>query len=155
MKRRRILVISPHPDDESIGCGGTVRKHVTDGDEVHVVFLTSGEKGGHGRAEDRTLALREREGAAAQQILGVRSIEFYREPDARLRVRPAAVKRLAEKLRRWRPHVVYVPHDREMHADHRAAVRLVRAALKGVARPPLVLMYEVWTPLQRMDEIVD
>src|SRR5687768_14495727 len=156
--RRRVLVISPHPDDESIGCGGTVRKHVTDGDEVHVVFLTSGEKGGHGRAEARTLALREREGAAAQQILGVRHIEFYREPDAALRVRPAAVKRLADKLRGWQPHVVYVPHDREMHADHRAAVRLLRAAMKGAApngaasngatRPPLVLMYEVWTPLQ-------
>ena len=153
--KRRVLVISPHPDDESIGCGGTVRKHVTDGDEVHVVFLTSGEKGGHGRAERQTLALRERESAAAQEVLGVQQIEFYREPDARLRVRAAAVKRLADKLRRWRPQVVYVPHDREMHADHRAAVRLVRAALKGIARPPLVLMYEVWTPLQRMDEIID
>ena len=42
----RILVISPHPDDESIGCGGTLRKHITEGDSVWVIFLTSGESSG-------------------------------------------------------------------------------------------------------------
>ena len=44
----RIMVISPHPDDESIGCGGTISKHVAEGDVVQVELLTSGEKGGHG-----------------------------------------------------------------------------------------------------------
>ena len=155
---KRALVISPHPDDEAIGCGGTVRKHVLDGDEVHVIFLTSGEKGGHGRDELRTGMLRERESEAAKKILGVHDIEFYREPDGAVRVRRALVERLAAKLRGWRPHVVYVPHEREMHADHRAAWRLVRAALRatqnGVAAP-VVRMYEVWTPLARMDDIVD
>jgi N-acetylglucosamine malate deacetylase 1 len=154
---RRILVISPHPDDESIGCGGTIRKHVVEGDAVHVVFLTSGEKGGHGRDEKATIKIRERESAAAQRILGIEAIEFYREPDAALRVRTPAVKRIGEHLRRRRPDVVYVPHGREMHADHRAAVRIVRAALDRVANRyrPTVLMYEIWTPLQRMDRIVD
>ena len=42
---RRVLVISPHPDDDVIGCGGTLRRHVLDGDEVRVIYLTSGERG--------------------------------------------------------------------------------------------------------------
>ena len=46
-----ILVIRPHPDDETIGCGGALCWHLTEGDAVRVVFLTSGEKGGHGRPE--------------------------------------------------------------------------------------------------------
>ena len=57
----RILVLAPHPDDESIGCGGTLCRHVQQGDEVHVVFLTSGEKGGHGRSEAATIQVREAE----------------------------------------------------------------------------------------------
>jgi LmbE family N-acetylglucosaminyl deacetylase len=153
---KRVLVISPHPDDESIGCGGTIRRHVVNGDQVHVVFLTSGEKGGHGRIESETIKLRERESAAAQRILGVQQIEFYREPDGALRSRPALIKRLVDTLRTWRPNIIYVPHQDEAHSDHRAAARLVLAAIKKVPRPrPAVLMYEVWTPLRRMDEIVD
>jgi LmbE family N-acetylglucosaminyl deacetylase len=41
-----ILIISPHPEDAALGCGGAICKHVADGDNVIIVFLTSGEKGG-------------------------------------------------------------------------------------------------------------
>jgi LmbE family N-acetylglucosaminyl deacetylase len=157
---KRVLVISPHPDDEAIGCGGTLRGHVLRGDSVHVIFVTSGEKGGHGRSPEETIPIREGESERARQILGVERIEFWRERDGRIQVRPPIVHRLATKLRKWSPDVVYVPHDREMHADHRAAARLVRAAfgvLAGNGQPihADVLMYEVWTPLTRMDEIID
>src|SRR5262249_18052193 len=74
---RRILVISPHPDDESIGCGGALRKHALRGDEVRVVFLTSGEKGGHGRPLEETARARELEAATAAAILGLAGIEFW------------------------------------------------------------------------------
>jgi len=47
----RVMVISPHPDDESIGCGGTICRHVAAGDPVYIELLTSGEKGGHGLSE--------------------------------------------------------------------------------------------------------
>jgi len=50
----RVLVLSPHPDDESIGCGGTLNKHVESGDDIFVLFLTSGEKGGHCVSEVET-----------------------------------------------------------------------------------------------------
>ena len=155
---KRVLVITPHPDDESIGCGGTLRKHVTEGDAVHVVFLTSGEQGGHGRSVQETVRVREQEARRAARILGIEHVEFHHEPDGALRAGRKTVERLREKLRAWKPDVIYVPHDREMHPDHRAAVRIVRRALNGRDAPearPQVLMFEVWTPLQRSDEIVD
>jgi LmbE family N-acetylglucosaminyl deacetylase len=153
---KRILVISPHPDDEAIGCGGTIRKHIVDGDDVQVVFLTSGESGGHGRNEAQTIRVRERESRAARRILGIRQIHFFREPDGKLRCTPALLHRMLKLIRQVRPAVVYVPHENEMHPDHRAAARVIRSAVKRVPRRrPDVLTYEVWTPLRQMDQIVD
>lgn len=121
-----------------------------------MVFLTSGEKGGHGRSPEKTRRLREREACRAAKILGTRPPDFWGEPDGALRPTPALIHRLCDTLREWKPEMVYLPHDREMHPDHRATVRLLRAALAGRQRPKLTIrMFEVWTPIQRLDEIVD
>lgn len=152
----RVLVLSPHPDDEAIGCGGTIRRHVVAGAEVRIVFLTSGERGGHGRSSEDTLRMREEEARAAGRILGVAEVDFWREPDGALAPTARVVDRLRDLLEGWRPDVLYATHDGEMHPDHRATVAIVRAAMGSPpASSPRVLLYEVWTPLQRMDEIVD
>jgi N-acetylglucosamine malate deacetylase 1 len=155
---RSVLVISPHPDDESIGCGGILRRHVLDGDKVHVVFLTSGEKGGHGRAPAETIEIRQQEAREAAKILEIEHIEFWHEPDGNVQVTPELVNRLNEKLQALRPAVLYVPHPNEMHADHVAAAELVCQAKSQLPRSvpkPDVLMFEIWTPLQVMDHIED
>jgi N-acetylglucosamine malate deacetylase 1 len=153
----RVLVISPHPDDDAIGCGGTLRRHVLDGDQVRVIYLTSGEEGGHGRPPDETAHLREDEARTAAQILGLHEVEFWRLPDGACRVTKDVVDRLQAVIVDWQPDRIYVPHEQEMHPDHRAAARLVRRSLAGLRQSelPVVAMYEVWTPLQEMDEIVD
>lgn len=154
----RVLVISPHPDDEAIGCGGTLRMHIVRGDEVRVVFLTSGEKGGHGRPPEETARVREREARAAADIIGISEIDFWRQPDGAVRTTPEISSRMQLLLATYGPDVVYVPHDREAHPDHRAAVELLRAGLAApgasAARPD-VLMFEVWTPLESFDHVED
>ena len=149
----RVLVVAPHPDDEAVGCGGTLAVHALDGDDVRAIFLTSGEGGGHGRPPSETAAVREREAKDAAAVLGLSSIEFWGEPDGRLRANASVVGRLRELLGDWRPQVVYVTHDAEMHRDHRAAARIVNAAARN--RAVLVRQFEVWTPLATMDHIVD
>jgi N-acetylglucosamine malate deacetylase 1 len=154
----RVLVLSPHPDDESIGCGGTLRDHVMRGDRVEVIFLTSGERGVRGRPPEEVARVREREAAAAAAILGLAQIEFWREPDGLLRGRRRLVERLRSTLAAFRPEVLYVPHLRDMHPDHRAMARLARGALADAQTdvPPVeARMFEVWTPLQRIDWVVD
>lgn len=154
----RILVISPHPDDEAIGCGGTLRSHVIQGDEIHVIFLTSGEKGGHGKPEDETAKKREREATEAASILGFDFFEFWRIPDGRCRANLKVVKRVQSKIKDWMPKIIYVTHSREMLPDHRAAARIVRGALFGAdffSVKPIIRMFEVWTPIQQIDDIVD
>jgi len=154
----RILVISPHPDDDAVGCGGTLRKHIVEGDSVRVIFLTSGEKGGHGRPPEETGPLREQEARAAAQILGINRVEFWRQPDGELSIDRQLVDKLHMVIQEWQPDRIYVTHDKEMHTDHLEAAQLVRRTLSGSYTSdamPLVYMFEVWTPLQEMDEIVD
>jgi LmbE family N-acetylglucosaminyl deacetylase len=153
-----ILVISPHPDDEAIGCGGTLRGHVTQGDVVQVIYLTSGENGGHGRTSEETLGMREREAAESAGIIGVAKLDFWRESDGSLSATRELVNRLRVAIKEWKPEMIYVTHFGEMHSDHRAAARLVRRAVFGtqaLSVRPVVRMFEVWTPLQKIDEIVD
>ena len=154
----RVLVISPHPDDEAVGCGGTLRGHVVQGDVVHSIFLTSGEHGGHGRPPEETARIREREAEEAGEILGLSRLDFWRQPDGALWATRRLTNRLRTAIEEWEPQILYVTHPGEMHPDHRAAARIVRQALRDSESPawkPLVRMYEVWTPMQEMDEIVD
>lgn len=152
----RVLVISPHPDDESIGCGGTLRRHVESGDAVQAVFLTSGEKGGHGRSEQETIAIREQEARAAAEVLGLEDTHFFRLPDGSVRCTQNAISQLRDFVVHWAPQVVYVPHADEMHIDHRASFRLLKHVYRGwTGERPRIFLYEIWTPVQHMDEIID
>ena len=154
---KRIMVISPHPDDESIGCGGAICGHVAAGDTVYLELLTSGEKGGHGLGEHETAQKREAEASTAAKILGIAHIEFYRRNDGSLSANTELATLLASRLEASKPHLVYIPHPREQHPDHQPLAKLLRRALRRLrnADPPRVLAYEIWTPLQQLDEIVD
>lgn len=152
----KVLVISPHPDDESIGCGGTLCRHAAAGDEIRVIFLSSGERGSRVMSWAETAAAREREAAAAAQVLGIQKIEFWRGPDCALRCTTALVDRLSAALRDYAPDFIYSTHGSESHTDHRVAARLVLRALKQAGLPRRRLrLFEVWTPLQRYDVLED
>ena len=83
---RRVLVFSPHPDDETVGCGGSLALHVRAGDPVKVIFLTNGARGDFSGKTNREeyIALRRKEAMKASQILGIKDIAFrlFRPPAA-------------------------------------------------------------------------
>jgi LmbE family N-acetylglucosaminyl deacetylase len=154
----KVLVISPHPDDEAIGCGGAIIKHTEEGDTVHVIFLTSGEKGGHGRSKEETRKIREDEAKEAAIILKTSKTEFWREPDGMFVVTKKNIEQLTNKLIEFKCDIIYAPHPNEAHPDHIAAALLVKKVLNGLndeIKKPSVLMFEVWTPIQKMDHILD
>ena len=71
-----VLIVAPHPDDEAIGCGGTICLHRQRGDRVHAVFLTSGERGLTGAAPEAARAIRESEARAAAGVLSLDRLDF-------------------------------------------------------------------------------
>jgi LmbE family N-acetylglucosaminyl deacetylase len=150
-----ILVIAPHPDDESIGCGGAIALHQEGGARVRVVFLTSGERGIEGNDPEAARALREDEALAALHVLGIQEQDFLRLPDLGLAESVAVgAPLLAEILRSDQPDVIYLPHPDEAHPDHAAALSLLQASRQqapGARHVPELRAYEVWTPMTRYD----
>jgi LmbE family N-acetylglucosaminyl deacetylase len=136
---KRIIVFAPHPDDESIGCGGSIVKHARNGSGVTVVFFTSGK-------ESREVEARE-----AANILGVSSIEFLRFEDGFLSYSREAAEKVARIFGEVKPDLVYMPHEFEGDLDHLNAFTIVSEVLKKFycSIRLTVLCYEVWTPIQK------
>jgi LmbE family N-acetylglucosaminyl deacetylase len=151
-----VLVVAPHPDDESIGCGGTLRLHVERGDRVDVVFLTSGELGLEELEPDAARKVREDEAEQAAARLGLTRLEFLRHPDwflgDALDAACTDVLRLVEELA---PDRVLSPHALEAHPDHAATARIVDQVARRTECAFERVEYEVWTPMPEFDDVED
>jgi LmbE family N-acetylglucosaminyl deacetylase len=146
-----VLVVAPHPDDETLGCGGALLAHVAAGDRVSAVFLTSGEQGLATYPVDEARRVREQEATKAAAVLGLSGVEFLRLPDGSLADDMDAVAR-GVQAHLEDVDLVYAPHPGDDHADHRAAAGAV-ARVEGTRVE--VLGYELWTPIALPDRIVD
>src|SRR6185437_5831894 len=152
-----VLVIAPHPDDESIGCGGALCLHARRQDRISVVYLSSGELGLKHLPATRARLIREREAEKAAKTLGVTNQFFLRLPDWFVGDNVGrATKKLTTILKRTTPDLIYLPHAAEWHPDHKACLPIARAALRksGIATPAL-RAYEVWTPLAEWNHVED
>ena len=104
----RVLVVTPHPDDAEIWCGGTVAKWVKEGAEVHYVLCTDGSKGTDrpGVTSEQLGATREQEQVQAAWLLGVEDVVMLHHPDGELEDTPEFRKQIVRQIRRVQPQVV-------------------------------------------------
>lgn len=158
-----VLVLSPHPDDEAIGCAGAVLQHVAAGVAVHVVQVSDGRWGdarlhapgldaaARAALQAELVAVRREEARRWADGAGVAGLHFLDLPDGAVGPLPSGVEALAALLQRLRPRVVYLPFLTDLLEDHWQTNRLfqaaVRAAPPAAADEPLVRGYEVWSPL--------
>ncbi|NLF01949.1 MAG: hypothetical protein GX601_13330 [Anaerolineales bacterium] len=142
---QRVLVLSPHPDDETIGVGGTLLKHHQAGCQVTVAVLTDGAAGALGRQRIEVTSRRQAEARAAAQVLGVDRLIFEDVPDAGLAdMDPARLRALLEETA---PDLVYLPFFLDNHPDHRALTPLLARALRGASLDFACCAYETWSPV--------
>ena len=153
-----VLVVAPHMDDETIGCGGTILRHRRAGAPVTIVYMTDGARGNPQMQRDEALIeIRKAEARRAAEILGGCELVFLDLPERELTSDAATATLLAEQVERIRPAVVYVPWSLDGHPDHIATCHATSRALMGVyttrngdtspAPAPRVREYEVWSPL--------
>jgi LmbE family N-acetylglucosaminyl deacetylase len=136
------MCVLAHPDDESLGTGGTLAKYAAEGVETYLITATRGERGRFGDSGERPAPevvgrTREAELRAAARELGVREVVVLGYPDGALDSADpvAALDGIARHLRRIQPHVVvtFGPDGAYGHPDHIAISQLTTAAIVRAA----------------------
>ena len=155
---RRVLVIAPHPDDETLGCGGTIALLADKGAAVTVLTASDGEATmGSRLSEEETGRTRRAEAERATGLLGADS-RFLALPDGKLADHLDELSTgFATAIAELEPEAVLAPWLLDGTSDHRATSEALRRALGGGDGTPEVWGYEVWTALvpNRIVEITD
>ena len=144
----RIVVISPHFDDDIIGCGGTLRKHILAREKVSVIYLTDGREGDPSMSDKIEVEkLRKNEAKLATKTVGITDIIFLDQPETRLRTTNSLLKQLTDILIELKPDLLYIPSFLENNIDHFEANRILLNLSNKSAFDMTVAAYEVWTPI--------
>jgi LmbE family N-acetylglucosaminyl deacetylase len=156
MRTLRLMAVLAHPDDESLGIGGTLAKYASEGVEVFLLSATRGD-GGRYRTfrpgdpqhpgADALGAIRERELCAAASVLGVKDVAFLEYRDQQLdRAKPSEViAEIVRHLRRVQPDVIitFGPDGAYGHPDHIAISQFATAAIVAAAEPAISKLYYI------------
>jgi LmbE family N-acetylglucosaminyl deacetylase len=141
---KKILVIAPHPDDETLGCGGTLLRHISEGDEVYwLICTTITEQQGFSaeKIEERKNEIEKvaRDfGFTGYRQLNFKTTELDQVP------RNELISSISEYVNKIKPHTVYLPYRNDVHSDHAQVFDASVACTKSFRYPYIkkVCVYE-------------
>lgn len=141
-----ILAISPHPDDETLGCGGTLLRHRDEGDEINWLLVTTV----HPSDEDgrETIAQNDKVNAKVAADYGFASLIKLGFRPAQLDVVPMTelIEAIGGAIKRIKPDTLYVPFPGDAHSDHRCVFDAVAACCKWFRYPSVRRVYACEIP---------
>lgn len=132
---KKILCVSVHPDDETLGCGGTLLKHKANGDEIYCVHVTNGNE----KQESIICLLRELYGFKKTYQLGLPEIKLTDIPLSEI------ISKLSAVIQQVKPDYLYIPNRSDAHSDHRIVFEALTACTKSFRYPFIkkIMMCEV------------
>ncbi|MDD9958106.1 MAG: PIG-L family deacetylase [Gammaproteobacteria bacterium] len=151
------LVFAPHADDETFGMGGSILKAKNEGIDVHLVILTDGSLGGD---QINLVEIRKREAEKVSKILGLKSLNFWDEPDRALAHSQITIKKAHQAILDIKPATVYFPGPLEIHPDHRTTAFIIwdalqRARQENICPEPISYEISVQNPINMLINISD
>ena len=140
----RVLIVAPHPDDETLGCGGTLLKHIHSGHDVHWLIVTAlTEKSGY---SNERIQQRRKEIETVAKQYGMSSFRCLNYPTTQLDTFPMSelVVSIGQVFKDLAPNRVYLPFPGDVHTDHRYVFDAALACTKWFRYPSVssVLAYE-------------
>jgi LmbE family N-acetylglucosaminyl deacetylase len=128
----KIIAIGAHPDDIEIGCGGSLKQHSFEGDEVYLIVMTNGGRGGDP-------CIRQNEAIEASKVLGAKDIFLLGYEDTNMPLTSEPIFEMEKIISKILPDRVYIPYKHEIHQDHRRTFEISVSACRNVGQ---ILMYE-------------
>lgn len=156
----KILIIAPHPDDEVLGCGGTIKKYVSRGNEIFLCIVT---KAYTPDWSGDFIKNREEEIKCAKNSLGIKEVVFLGLPTVKLDTVPQKELNdsISECIKNINPDIVFVPFHGDINKDHKLVSEATLVAVRP--KPGLsvkkVYCYEVlseteWAkPAQKIEDV--
>lgn len=141
---RRVLVFSPHPDDETLGCGGTLAR-LAQICKVKVVLVTDGS--GAGGLPAGAGAVRQAEFVKALAVLGVTDSIQLNQPDGFFEGSPELASRVTKLLADYQPDWVFLPSPLDYHRDHVRIAAFLEPLCRSATSVQQLLFYEIWAPV--------
>ena len=144
--KKKILVVAAHPDDEVLGCGGTLIKLSELGNEINIIFLADGVTS---RDEEKVTEIEERRTAArkASNIMGVKKIIFGDFPDNQMDTIPLIkiVKKIERVINDFQPNIIFTHHKGDLNIDHVITHQAVVTATRPITNFKIetILFFEI------------
>jgi LmbE family N-acetylglucosaminyl deacetylase len=118
-----VLVIAAHPDDEILGCGGTIARHHKSGDSVAVLVMADGissRNASHRKSLVKDIEYRRQSAQRANEILGINKLTFLSYPDNRMDSVALLdiVRDIENELDKLKPSIIYTHHAGDVNIDH-------------------------------------
>ena len=125
-----VLAIAVHPDDETLGCGGSLLKHKAAGSSIHWLLITAATSP---QWSDEQIAIQTSQVEAVRTAYEFDSLTWLKLPTTELDQLPLGtiVKAISDSIKAIRPEWVYMPNRMDAHSDHRITAQAVHAALKS------------------------
>lgn len=141
--RKKVIIVTPHPDDETLGCGGTILKHIAEEDQVYWLIVT---KMNEEYFSNERIQKRQKEIAQVATLYGFEKTIQLPYKAAKLDEVPASdlVSRIGNIFNEIEPTTIYVPYRNDIHSDHKVVFDATMSCTKWFRYPSIekVLVYE-------------
>ena len=140
----RILAIAPHPDDETLGCGGALFRHKAEGDDIYWLIITGiSQEGGW---KEKVVNKRDNEIDAVAEKYGFSDVFNLRLPTTKMDTLPVSdlIGRISNVYKKVEPDIIYMPFAYDVHTDHQIIAKALKSTFKWFRYPHIkkVYMYE-------------
>ena len=132
---KKVIIVAPHPDDETLGCGGTILKHIDKGDEVFWLVMTTIK--GSPNFSKQEINKRESEITSVGRKYGFKGIIKSDFISSQLDTYPkqSIIKFISSKFNKIKPNIVYAPFENDAHSDHKEIFKATIACCKSFRYP--------------------